>query len=69
MSDPICLTQPQWEVLAKAATGRGYEYGGEFTKTTEKLFMLELVSHASHRGKRYLLATDKGRTALKQGRG
>jgi len=38
MSDSILLTQPQWEVLAKAATGRGYEYDGYFTKTTERLF-------------------------------
>lgn len=69
MTDPVSLTQPQWNVLAKAATGRGYEYSGEFTKTTERLFMLALVSHASWRGKRYLLATDAGRAALRQGGG
>ena len=31
--------------------------------------MLELVSHASCREKRYLVATVKGRAALKQGSG
>lgn len=70
MADPVLLNPMQWEVLAASATKEGYTFGG-FTRNTEKLFDLGLVDVVSKTRKgsavRLLVATDKGRAALKQG--